>query len=164
MVFQTEAAECGLACIAMIAAYHDAQIDLPALRQRFSISLRGATLAHIIRFAGALDLAGRPLRVELEDLAYLNKPCILHWKMDHFVVLKKVTRKYIYLHDPATGPRRITLAEADRCFTGVALELTPTGSFAPRDERRPLRLRDLIGRVTGLKRSLSQIFILAAAL
>jgi ATP-binding cassette subfamily B protein RaxB len=164
VVFQTEAAECGLACLAMIAGYHGAQIDLPALRQRFSLSLRGATLGHIIKFAAALDLTGRPLRVELEDLAYLKTPCILHWKMDHFVVLRKVTRKYIYLHDPAMGPRRVSYAEAGRCFTGVALELTPTPSFVPRDERRPLRLRDLIGRVVGLKRALGQIFVLAAAL
>jgi ATP-binding cassette subfamily B protein RaxB len=164
MVFQTEAAECGLACLAMIAGHHGLNVDLPALRKRFSLSLRGTTLNHIIRFAGALDLTGRPLRVELEDIDCLKTPCILHWKMDHFVVLKKVTRKYVYLHDPSIGPRRLTFAEASRYFTGVALELTPTPSFAPRDERRPLRLRDLIGRVVGLKRALGQIFILAAAL
>ena len=164
LVFQTEAAECGLACLAMIAGYHGAQIDLPALRQRFALSLRGATLNHIIKFAAALDLTGRPLRVELEDLAFLKTPCILHWKMDHFVVLKKVTRKNIFLHDPSMGPRRVSFAEASRNFTGVALELTPTPSFVLRDERRPLRLRDLIGRVVGLKRALGQIFILAAAL
>lgn len=164
LVLQTEAAECGLACLAMVAGYHGAQIDLAALRQRFSVSLRGATLSHIIKFAAALDLTGRPLRVELEDLAWLKTPCILHWKMDHFVVLKKVTRKYIYLHDPSMGPRRVSFAEASRHFTGVALELTPTPSFAPLDERRPLRLRDLIGHVVGLKRALGQIFALAAAL
>jgi ATP-binding cassette, subfamily B, bacterial CvaB/MchF/RaxB len=164
MVFQTEAAECGLACLAMIAGYHGLQVDLPALRQRFTMSLRGATLNHVIKFASVLDLTGRPLRVEIEDLPYLNTPCILHWKMDHFVVLKKVTRKYIYLHDPSMGPRRVSFAEAGRYFTGVALELTPTPSFAPRDERRPLRLRDLIGRVVGLKRALAQIFVLAGAL
>src|SRR6478752_1141383 len=104
MVFQTEAAECGLACLAMIAGYHGLRVDLPALRHRFSVSLR----------------------VELEDLAYLKAPCILHWKMEHFVVLKKVTRKYVYLHDPAVGPRRVSFTEASRHFTGVALELTPT--------------------------------------
>jgi ATP-binding cassette subfamily B protein RaxB len=164
MVFQTEAAECGLACLAMIAGHHGLNVDMPALRQRFSLSLRGTTLNHIIRFAGALELTGRPLRVELEDLDCLKTPCILHWKMDHFVVLKKVTRKYVYLHDPAMGPRRVTFAEASRYFTGVALELTPTPSFAPHDESRPLRLRDLIGRVVGLKRALGQIFVLAAAL
>lgn len=164
MVFQTEAAECGLACLAMIAGHHGLNVDLPALRQRFSLSLRGTTLNHIIRFAGALDLTGLLLRVELEDLDCLKTPCILHWKMDHFVVLKKVTRKYVFLHDPSMGPRRLTFAEASRYFTGVALELTPTPSFAPRDERHPLRLRDLIGRVVGLKRALGQIFVLAAAL
>ncbi len=164
MVFQTEAAECGLACLAMIAGHHGLNVDLPALRKRFTLSLRGTTLNHIIRFAGALDLTGRPLRVELEDLDCLKTPCILHWKMDHFVVLKKVTRKYVFLHDPSMGPRRLTFAEASRYFTGVALELTPTPSFAPRDERHPLRLRDLIGRVVGLKRALGQIFVLAAAL
>lgn len=164
MVFQTEAAECGLACLAMIAGHHGLNVDMPALRQRFSLSLRGTTLNHIIRFAGALDLTGRPLRVELEDLDCLKTPCILHWKMDHFVVLKNVTRKYVYLHDPSMGPRRLTFAEASRYFTGVALELTPTPSFTLRDERHPLRLRDLIGRVVGLKRALGQIFVLAAAL
>ncbi len=164
VIFQTEAAECGLACLAMIAGYHGAQIDLPALRRRFSVSLRGALLGHIIKFASGLDLTGRPLRVELEDLGYLKTPCILHWKMDHFVVLKKVTRKYIFLHDPATGPRRVTFAEANRDFTGVALELTPTPSFKARDERRRISLRDLMGRVTGLKRAIGQIFMLAAAL
>src|SRR5689334_7025873 len=95
LVFQTEAAECGLACLAMIAGYHGAQIDMAALRQRFTLSLRGATLAHVIKIAAALDLVGRPLRLELEDLAFLKTPCILHWRMDHFVVLKKVTRKYV---------------------------------------------------------------------
>jgi ATP-binding cassette, subfamily B, bacterial CvaB/MchF/RaxB len=164
MIFQTEAAECGLACLAMIAGYHGLEIDLPSLRQRFSVSMRGATLAHVIRFAASLELSGRPLRLELEDLAYLKTPCILHWKMDHFVVLRKVTRKYIFLHDPSMGPRRLTFSEAGRYFTGVALELTPTPSFTPRDERRPLRMNDLLGRVVGLKRALGQIFILAAAL
>src|SRR5437762_2624472 len=67
MIFQTEAAECGLACLAMVVHYHGKRIDLPALRQRFSVSMRGATLAHIIRFAGLLDLTSRPLRIELED-------------------------------------------------------------------------------------------------
>jgi ATP-binding cassette subfamily B protein RaxB len=100
----------------------------------------------------------------MEDIPYLQAPCILHWDMTHFVVLKRVTRKYIYLHDPARGARRITWAEAGRHFTGVAAELTPTAGFTPRDESGPLRLKDLTGRVVGLKRALAQIFGLAAAL
>src|SRR6185437_425736 len=87
VIFQTEATECGLACLAMIAGYHGLRTDLQSLRQRFSISLRGATLAHLIKFAGQLELSCRPIRLELEDLSYLQTPCILHWDMTHFVVL-----------------------------------------------------------------------------
>jgi ATP-binding cassette subfamily B protein RaxB len=164
MIFQTEAAECGLACLAMIAGYHGLETDLPALRRQFSISLRGANLAHLLRFAARLDLAGRPLRLELEDLEYLQTPCILHWDMNHFVVLKKATRKHIYLHDPALGVRRMTYAQASRHFTGVALELRPLPAFMPRREAGHLRWKDLTGRVVGLRRALAQIFLLAAVL
>ena len=164
MIFQTEASECGLACLAMIANYYGLRLDLVELRRRFSISLRGATLAHLIRFADRLGFASRPLRLELEDLSYLKTPCILHWDMTHFVVLKKVTRRDLYIHDPSLGARRISLSEASRHFTGVATEFTPTAEFAARDESEPLRLRDLTGRVVGLKRALGQILALAVSL
>ena len=164
VIFQTEATECGLACLAMIAGYYGKHIDLPALRQRFTISLRGTTLAHILRFADRLDLTGRPLRVELEDLSYLQTPCILHWDMCHFVVLKEAGKKHVVIHDPALGVRKISYAEASRHFTGVALELTPTPAFTSADEARPLRLRNLTGRIVGLKRALGQILVLASAL
>jgi len=164
LMFQTEAAECGLACLAMVAGYYGLRTDLPSLRQRFSISLRGTTLAHILRFAERLDLSGRPLRLELEDLSYLKTPCILHWDMNHFVVLKKAGKKHLVVYDPALGMRRMTYAQASPHFTGVALELTPTPAFIPKDESSPLRLRDLTGRMSGLKRALIQIFALATAL
>jgi ATP-binding cassette, subfamily B, bacterial CvaB/MchF/RaxB len=164
MIFQTEAAECGLACLAMVANYHGIVTDLPAMRRRFALSLRGASLAHVLRFAGRLDLSGRPLRLELEDLPYLQTPSILHWDMNHFVVLKKATPKHIFLHDPSLGVRKLSYPQTSRHFTGVALELSPTAAFKPRNESNPLRWRDLTGRMVGLKRALARIFVLAALL
>jgi ATP-binding cassette subfamily B protein RaxB len=164
LVFQTEATECGLACLAMIAGYHGNRVDLLSLRRRFSISLRGTTLAHLLKFADRMQLAGRPLRVELEDLPYLKTPCILHWDMNHFVVLKEAGKNRIVLHDPAMGVRKLSYEQASRHFTGVALELTPTPAFAPKDSSHPLRLRDLTGRIVGIKRALAQVFALAIAL
>lgn len=164
VIFQTEATECGLACLAMVAGYHGLRIDLQSLRQRFSISLRGATLAHLVRFAGQLEFSCRPLRLELEDLSYLQTPCILHWDMTHFVVLARANRRHLVIHDPAMGVRRLSYAEASVHFTGVAMELTPTPAFVARDDSRPLRLRDLASEVTGLKGTLLKIFMLAAAL
>jgi ATP-binding cassette, subfamily B, bacterial CvaB/MchF/RaxB len=164
VVLQTEAAECGLACLAMVAAGHGLQTDLPTLRHRFSLSLKGATMADLVRMAGELRLAARPLRAELEHLAQLELPCILHWDMNHFVVLTSVGRASVEIHDPARGARRLSRAEVSRHFTGIALELSPQADFQPRVERQRLSLRQLLGRVTGLRRALLQIFLLALAL
>src|SRR5262245_17914903 len=164
LIFQKAAAECGLACLAMVANYHGLHIDLATVRRRFSVSLRGTTLSHLLRFAGKLGLAGRPLRVELEDLPYLKTSCILHWNMDHFVVLKRATERYVLVYDPALGARKLSYSKTGRHFTGVAMELTPTADFTRGDQSQSFGIKELTGRIVGLKRSLAQIFILAAAL
>ena len=164
LFLQTEAAECGLASIGMIAWFHGHRIDLAGLRRRFTVSLKGATLAYLMQIAGRMHLAPRPLRLELEELPKLRAPCILHWNLNHFVVLKSADSRGLVIHDPAFGLRKLTLAEASKHFTGIALELSPTSEFKPADERRRLRLRDLTGPVVGLKRSLAQVFVLALAL
>jgi len=164
LVLQTEAAECGLACLAMAAAAHGHQVDLPGLRTRFALSLKGATMADLVRMAGAMQLSPRALRAELEHLPELPTPCILHWDLNHFVVLVEVSGGVALIHDPARGVRRLKLDEVSRHFTGVVLELAPAAGFERRDERRRISLRELLGRVTGLKRSVAQILLLALAL
>ena len=164
MLLQTEAAECGLACLAMVASYHGLKTDLPTLRQRFSLSLKGATLADLVHMAGQLQMNPRALRAELSQLNQLQLPCVLHWDLNHFVVLRETRRGEAVIHDPARGVRTLPMSEVSLHFTGVALELLPTAEFKPRNERQAVTLPQLLGRVTGLKRSLAQIFILAAAL
>ena len=164
VILQTEAAECGLACLAMVAAHHGLHSDLPTLRQRFSVSLKGTTLADLVRLGGQLQLNARALRAEMEHLPELAMPCVLHWDLNHFVVLKEVSRGVAVIHDPARGVRRLPLAEVSKHFTGVVLELTPQADFRPHTARQSVTLRQLLGRVTGLRRSLVQIFTLALAL
>jgi ATP-binding cassette, subfamily B, bacterial CvaB/MchF/RaxB len=164
VVLQAEAAECTLACLAMVAASHGHRIDLPTLRQRFSLSLKGLNLLDLVRMAEGLKLHARALRAEIEDLAQLEHPCVLHWDLNHFVVLVGVRRGVATVHDPARGVRRMRLAELSQHFTGVALELTPAADFTPRVEKQRLSIRALLGPVRGLKRSLLQIFLLALGL
>ena len=164
VLLQTEAAECGLACLAMVASAHGLQTDLATLRQRFSLSLKGVTLADLVRMADGLQLQSRALRAELDELTQLQTPCILHWDLNHFVVLVSVRRGVATIHDPAQGVRRLKLAQVSPHFTGVALELSPGPGFAPRQERRTLRVRELLGPVSGLKRALAQVLLLALAL
>ena len=164
VIHQNEIAECGLACLAMVAAYHGHDVDMAGMRRRFAVSIRGATLSRLIAIADRLDLAARPLRAEPEHLADLRTPCILHWDMNHFVVLKRVVRGVAELHDPARGAVTMPLAELGRHFTGIVLELTPQADFQPVRAREPIRLRALIGDVTGWRRALVQVFSLAIAL
>jgi ATP-binding cassette subfamily B protein RaxB len=164
LVLQSEAAECGLACIVMVAGAHGLVTDLPDLRRRFPLSLKGANLGHLMTCAQSMGLAGRPLRLELEELRNLACPCILHWDLNHFVVLVKAGRTHIVVLDPAVGERRLSLKEASSHFTGVALELTPTAAFEPGRLAPRLKLSSLTGRVRGLKRSLAQIFAVALVL
>jgi len=164
MLLQTEAAECGLASLAMVASYHGLHTDMATLRQRFQLSLKGATMVDLTRIAGQMQLNPRALRAEMEHLPQLQLPCVLHWDLNHFVVLTQVSHGKVVIHDPARGVRRLTLEEVSKHFTGVVLELTPAADFKPRTERQSVSLRQLLGRVTGLRRSLLQIFALALAL
>ena len=161
MLLQSEAAECGLACLAMVTSYLGHHTDLAELRRRFGMSLRGARLSDLMRIAERLGLATRPLRVELDELSQLRSPCILHWDLNHFVVLKSVGASSVVIHDPAAGVRKMGLAELSRHFTGVALELTPTGGFEPAVAPPRLRLRALLGNLVGVKRALGQLLGLA---
>ena len=163
-VLQSESAECSLACLAMICSAHGQRTDLADLRRRFTTSLKGANLQHVVEQAATLGFSSRPLRLELEELGRLETPCILHWDLKHFVVLKRVSIRHVIVLDPAVGERRLTRAEASRHFTGVALELSPNADFQPKKESPRLELRQLTGKVRGLKRSLGQIFLLAAVL
>jgi ATP-binding cassette, subfamily B, bacterial CvaB/MchF/RaxB len=164
MIRQSEAAECGLACLAMIAAYHGQHHSLPALRRRFGTSLKGMTLPQLLAVAHGLGLNGNAVRLELGDLPDLSVPCVLHWDLNHFAVLCKVDRRGATIHDPAVGERRLSHAELSKHFTGVAIELFPSPTFEHKPPEPSIPLRTLAGKITGLKGTLATVFGLALAL
>jgi ATP-binding cassette, subfamily B, bacterial CvaB/MchF/RaxB len=164
MIRQSEAAECGLACLAMIAGFHGQHIELPALRRRFSLSLKGITLAQLVEMAQSLGFAGRPMRLELDELRQLQIPCILHWDLNHFVVLREVGKRGVVIHDPAVGERSLTFEELGKHLTGVAVELSKGPDFRRKRSDPPVSLRTLAGSIQGLGRALLTIFGLALAL
>src|SRR5215469_3614892 len=164
VIQQTEAAECGLACLAMISSYHGHRIDLNTLRRRHPVSLKGVTLRALIQVASQMHLACRPLRFELGQLKQLHLPAIVHWDMNHFLVLKSVTRRGIVVHDPASGERFFPLAEASKHLTGVALELSPSEGFLPKDERARLPFSTFWTQLRGSTHALVQILILSVIL
>lgn len=164
VIHQSQAAECGLACVGMIANYYGHEIDMVTLRRRFSTSLKGSTLADVISVTQRLNFSSRALRLEVEELPKLKCPCILHWDLNHFVVLKKADQQKITIHDPAKGIRVVSLKEISQSFTGVALELVPATTFTAKKEKESISMMRLVGSVSGVKSAFTQILILCVAL
>jgi ABC-type bacteriocin/lantibiotic exporters, contain an N-terminal double-glycine peptidase domain len=161
---QTQAAECGLACIGMVAGYYGHKMDMLTLRKKFAMSLKGSTLTDVINLAGNVGLVCRALRLEVEELSQLRLPAILHWDMKHYVVLSEVNGDKAIIHDPARGRRVLKLKEVAAYFTGIALEVVPQANFEKREEKESLSMLKLLGNVSGIKSAFIQLMILTLAL
>lgn len=164
LVRQVEAAECGLACLTMVANYHAFDTDLGTIRRRFSLSLRGAALRVLIGYADQIGLAPRAVKLPLEGLSKLHLPAILHWDMNHYVVLERVKGDKALIHNPAGSSAWMPMAKISDHFTGVALELRPSDNFETITQREQLRLSQLVQRISGMKRALAQVLALTIVL
>ncbi len=164
LVRQTEVAECGLASLTMIANYHGFDVDLGTMRRRYSPSLRGAPLRALINLADQIGLTPRAVKLPLEELGNLNMPAILHWDLNHYVVIESVKRGKALIHNPDGRSTWLSLSEVSDHFTGVALELRPSNDFDRQSLRERLRLSQLWQSMTGLKRALMQVLLLSVVL
>jgi len=168
LVRQAEAGECGLACIAMICRHHRDKGDMGELRRRFPLSTRGANLKDLVFIGDQLGFHARALQSDIASLAQMSCPAVIHWDINHFVVLYRVSRRfgrtrYIIL-DPAKGVCSFDEAELSKHFTGVALELIPTDSFKPKKTQQTIKLTDLWSKMTGFWPSTGKILGFSVAL
>tara|TARA_B110000858_G_scaffold196515_1_gene255521 strand:+ start:26457 stop:28562 length:2106 start_codon:yes stop_codon:yes gene_type:complete len=164
MIFQTEMAECGLACLAIIANYYGKFSDIRTLRESLCMPAGGASAKHLLQAGLRLDLQGRPLKLDLKDICLLTLPVILHWDTDHFVVLKKVTKRTLVIHDPAVGIRKYKLIELDSHFTGIAIELSPTASFTQEKLSNKYSLKEFFKITPSFRGAIGQVFLLSLLL
>lgn len=164
LVRQTEFAECGLACITMIAGFHQLDVDLGTMRRRFGSSMSGSTLRSLITIADAIGLVPRAVKLPLDQLSNLHVPALLHWDLNHYVVLEQIKGNKALIHDPVGRSIWMPMAEVSEHFTGVVLELRPSDDFETGRHRESLRLSHLWRQATGLKRSATQVLLLSIVL
>jgi len=164
LVRQSEVAECGLASLTMVANFYGLDIDLGTMRRRFAPSLRGAPLRSLIALAAKLGLTPRAVKLPLDQLRNLHLPAVLHWDMNHYVVLERLKGKRALIHNPDGRSEWLPISEVSNYFTGVALELRPSSDFETGNRRESLRLSQLWQRMTGIKRALAQILVLSLIL
>lgn len=168
VILQSEIAECGIASMAMVASYYGHQLDMPAMRNLFSANLKGMNLQQLIELGDSLHLSSRALQCPIDKVHKLATPCILHWDMNHFVVLTKVSSKVnkttFSINDPAAGKRTLNAEEFSKHFTGICLELTPTSKFEKKQERDQMKLSQLWSKMSGLKSGLVTLIALSLVL
>ncbi len=164
LIIQSEVTECGLAAVAMVAGYYGHRINLAALRRDISVSSQGMNLKQIINLASDLGLISRALKCDLKEVKELKLPCILHWDLDHFVVLTGVNSKWVYVNDPVMGKSRLTWSEFGDHFTGVALELSPSSRFEKKNRIAVMKISQLWERIIGLKRGIGALLLLSVVL
>lgn len=161
MIFQEERAECGHACVAMIAHFWGHKLDLNGLRRLSQPSSRGITLRQIDHIFEGLGFKTRAIRVSLSELHLVKTPAVLHWNMNHFVVLKKVKHNKLIVHDPAVGVRVCDWDECHHAFTGIVLEVDKAERFQAISGRSRLRMGAILNTVTGLTRILGLLLLLS---
>ena len=130
-VLQMEATECGAAALGMVLAYHGRYEPLEKLREQCGVSRNGSKASLVLKAAREYNLDAQGYRVLADQLDSLEKPLILFWNFDHFLVYEGrcAKGKYFYLNDPATGPRTVDRELFEKSYTGVALEFKPTPGF-----------------------------------
>ncbi len=163
-VRQSETAECGLACVNMIANYHGYNITLNELRQKFPISSRGMKLSKLIEISDELKIKARAVRLEHSDIKKLNLPCILHWDLNHFVVLANRSNKGITILDPARGELDIIYQELYDRFSGIAVEFYPVSDFLKRKEIKKTAIGTYLKEIQGFPKAATVLIVIAVAL
>jgi NHLM bacteriocin system ABC transporter peptidase/ATP-binding protein len=129
-MFQYEAAECGVACLAIVLGYYGRWVPIEELRAVAGVNRDGTKASNLLRAAAHYGLKGAGYTIDPEDLVSAVLPCIVFWNFNHFVVVEHRTADKVWINDPATGPRVVMAHDFDQAFTGVALTFEPSAEFA----------------------------------
>lgn len=135
--YQLDEKDCGPTCLRMISNYYGKNVELTFLRQKSYISKLGVSLLGISQAAESIGFDTLSVKLDLTRLKSEKDmfPCILHWKQNHFVILKEIKDNQVFIiADPAYGILKLNETEFKQHWSsnkkeGIALFLNPTKNF-----------------------------------
>lgn len=164
IIYQSEHSECGLACLAMISSFYQRKTDLVTIRKELAYSESGMSIRTLCEYGEQINLDSRPLQADVDEIDQLRLPCVLHWDLNHFVVLTHYSKKSVTIHDPAIGKIKYSIEHFKEHYTGIAVEFFPAIHFKKETLVNGLNLSPFWKASVGLKSGLSKIFIASALL
>lgn len=163
-ILQVENADCGYACLAMMASYFGARTDLSGAKAFLGGSGAALNVKSLLEASLAMGLNARAVRVGLQSMKRVSRPFIAHWNLTHFVVVEKIGKREAVIVDPAVGRMRVSAEEFNRAFTGVAIEYNPVQKLSLIAKTPRIRLRDILRVLHGAIRGMITIFVLFGVL
>ena len=158
-----ESVECGAAALGIVLAWHGRHVPLEELRVLCGVSRDGSKASNILKAARSLGLEAAGWKLDTAQLRERKTPFIVFWRFSHFLVVEGMRRNTMYINDPASGPRRISLVEFGEGYTGVALMFAKGPEFKP-GGARPGFFRSLAPRLAGSGSGLLYIILAGLAL
>ncbi len=144
-----EAVECGAASLGIMLAYYNRIVPLAELRIECGVSRDGSKASNVIMAARRYGMEADGFKAEdIEQIKELSPPYIVFWNFNHFLVVEGWSKHWVFVNDPATGPRKISWEEFDEGFTGVVLVMEPGDNFYE-GGRKPSIILALTDRLRG---------------
>ena len=166
--YQLDTKDCGPSCVKIIAKFYGRFYSLPYLRDLCGITREGVSFLDISDACEIIGLRTKCIKIDLATLQAIPLPCIIHWQDSHFIVVYKITKKLVYVSDPAKGLLKHKISDFENGWLdpetqlGPVLALEPMVDFKQRNASDKIERRktfeNFLGYFTPYKKSFLNLF------